>query len=81
MNLYKSKRLQIDCASHGAIGLISLDSKVYAKVLARRIQERSERPNKRSWEVQGDFRPRRGCMDQIFSLCIITDKFLAVLWT
>ena len=39
------------------------------------MQESSERL---LWEAQGGFRPGRGCMDQIFSLCMITEKFLAV---
>ena len=75
MPLYKGKGSQLDCASHRAISLISLGSKVYAKVLARRMQERSERL---LWEAQGGFRPGRGCMDQIFSLRMFTEKFLAV---
>ena len=37
--LYKGKGSQINCASHKAIILFSLGSKVYAKVLARRMQE------------------------------------------
>ena len=75
MPLYKGKGSQLDCASHRAISLISLGSKVNAKVLARRMQERSERL---LWEAQGGFKPGRGCMDQIFSLRMITEKFLAV---
>ena len=43
VHLYKGKGLQIDCASHRAISLISLGNKVYAKVLAIRMQEISER--------------------------------------
>ena len=39
------------------------------------MQERSERL---LWETQGGFRPGRGCIDQIFSLRMITEKFLAV---
>ena len=41
--LYKGKGSQIDCASHRAISLISLGSKVYAKVLARRMQEKRKK--------------------------------------
>ena len=48
---------------------------IYTKILARRMQARSERL---LWEAQGGFRPGRGCMDQIFSLCMIMEKFLAV---
>ena len=75
MPLFKGKGSQLDCASRRAISLISLGSKVYAKVLARRMQERSERL---LWEAQGGFRPGRGCIDQIVSLRMITEKFLAV---
>ena len=39
------------------------------------MQERSERL---LWEAQGGFRTGRECMDQIFSFCMITEKFLAV---
>ena len=39
--LYKAS--QIVCANHRAISLISLGSKVYAKILPRRIQEGPER--------------------------------------
>ena len=75
VTLDKGKGSQIDCASHKAISLISLGSKFYARILARRIQEKSERL---LWEAQGGFRPGKGCMDQIFSLRIITKKFFAV---
>ena len=51
-----------------------MGSKVYAKILAR-MQERSE---KLLWEAQGGFRPGRGCMNQIFSVRMIKEKFLAV---
>ena len=30
------------------------------------------------WEAQAGFRPGRGCMDQIFALCMITEKLLPV---
>ena len=72
-----------DCAIYRAISLITLGSKVYAKILARRKQKRSKRL---LWEDQGGFRPGKGCM--IFPLRMITDKILAVnqkvfvpLWT
>ena len=64
VTLDKGKGSQIDCASHKAISLISLGSKFYARILARRIQEKSERL---LWEAQGGFRPGKGCMD-VFSL-------------
>ena len=75
MPLYKDKGSQIDCASHRAISVISLGSKDYAKILARTMQERSERL---LWEVQRGFTSGRGCMDPIFFLRIMTEKFLAV---
>ena len=43
MPLYKGKGSQIDCTNHRAISFISLGGKVYAKILARRMQERSGR--------------------------------------
>ena len=72
---YKGKGSTYDCIYYRAISLVSLASKVYAKVLTRRIQGKSE---KYLWEAQGGFRPGRGCMDQVFSLRMVTEKFLAL---
>ncbi|CAK1580622.1 unnamed protein product, partial [Parnassius mnemosyne] len=72
--LYKGKGSHFDCGCYRAISLTSLASKVYSKVLTRRMQEKSERF---LWEAQCGFRPGRGCTDQMFSLRMITEKLLA----
>ena len=61
--LCKGKGSQIDCASHTTICLISLGSKIYDKILARRMQEKSERL---LWDVQGGFRPGKECIIRPF---------------
>lgn len=64
-------KTQIDYTRYTSISLISLDSKMYAIILGRRMQERSER---QLWKVEGGFTTERGDMDQIFSLCMRTQK-------
>ncbi|KAJ0183432.1 hypothetical protein K1T71_001408 [Dendrolimus kikuchii] len=73
--LYKGKGSRMECASYRAISLISTASKVYAKIIEKRMKVVSDGL---LWDAQGGFRNGRGCMDQVFSLRNIVEKQLAV---
>ncbi|KAJ0172339.1 hypothetical protein K1T71_012312 [Dendrolimus kikuchii] len=73
--LYKGKGSRMECASYRAISLISTASKVYAKIIEKRMRVVSDGL---LWDAQGGFRNGRGCMDQVFSLRNIVEKQLAM---
>ncbi|KAK3893161.1 hypothetical protein Pcinc_003002 [Petrolisthes cinctipes] len=71
--LYKGKGSKDECGSYRGISLLSVPGKVYGKVLTERLMEVTG--NKVS-EEQGGFRKGRGCVDQIFALKSIVEKYI-----
>jgi len=72
MPLYKGKGSRMECGNHRAISLLSSVGKLYDRI--ERVQMKTK---DKIWDVQGAFMSGRGCMDQIFSLRVLTEKFLA----
>ncbi|KAG7301870.1 hypothetical protein JYU34_013269 [Plutella xylostella] len=72
--LYKGKGSQQDCRNYRGISLLSIVGKLYAKVLIERVMKETE---ERIWDVQAGFRKGMGCTDQVFSMRMVAEKFLA----
>ena len=72
--LFKGKGDVCECCNYRGISLLSVVGKVYGRVLINRIRDRTEQVIS---EVQGGFRRGRGCMDQVFIVRQICEKYLA----
>lgn len=72
--LYKGRGSSQDCKNYRGISLLSVVGKLYAKILIERVVQKTEG---KMWDVQAGFRKGMGCVDQIFSLRNIAEKFLA----
>ena len=72
--LFKGKGDVFECCNYRGISLLSVVGKVYGRVLINRIRDRTERAIS---EVQGGFRRGRGCMDQVFVVRQICEKYMA----
>ena len=72
--LYKGKGSKDECGSYRGISLLSIPGKVYARILTVRMMEITE---SRVSEEQGGFRKGRGCVDQIFTVRMTAEKYLA----
>lgn len=72
--LYKGKGDVHECCNSRGISLLSVVGKVYGRVLINRIKDKTENA---ILEVQGGFRRGRGCMNQIFTVRQICEKYLA----
>ncbi len=71
--LHKGKWSQSYCNSYMRVGLPSVPRKVYGRVLNKRTMNITEGSIDTE---QGRFRRGRGCMDQIFALKKIVEKYL-----
>ena len=71
--LYKGKGDKHECNSYRGISLLSVVGKLYGIVLIRRVREGTERA---IGEEQCGFRRGRGCVDQIFAVRQVCEKFL-----
>ena len=71
---YKGKGDKYECDSYRGICLMSVVGKVYGRVLINRVRKGTETA---IGEEQGGFRKGRGCVDQIFVLRQMCEKFLA----
>ena len=58
------KGSKLACSNYRGISLLSIPSKVYAKILDSRLRSRTE---SMVMEVQGGFKSGRSCVDQIFT--------------
>ncbi|CAK1594622.1 unnamed protein product, partial [Parnassius mnemosyne] len=74
VSIYKGKGSQQDCKNYRGISLLSIVGKLYAKVLIERVMEETDG---KIWDVQAGFRKGMGCTDQVFSMRMIAEKFLA----
>ena len=72
--LYKGKGDRFACSSFRGISLLSVVGKLYGKVLIRRISDSTEGV---ICEEQCGFRRGRGCVDQIFAVRQVCEKYLA----
>jgi hypothetical protein len=73
--LYKGKGEKSACGSYRGISLLSIPGKIYGRVLIERVKERTECYLR---EEQGGFRQGRGCVDQIFTVKQLCEKYLEV---
>ena len=71
--LYKGKGERSECASYRGISLLSVVGKVYGRVLIKRIRVGTE---DRICDEQGGFRRGRGCVDQVFAVRQVCEKYL-----
>ena len=71
--LYRGKRDMYECSNFRGVSLLSVEGKVYGRVLINRIRDKTENVIA---EEQGDFRRGRGCTDQIFIVRQICEKYL-----
>ncbi|CAG5021593.1 unnamed protein product [Parnassius apollo] len=74
VSIYKGKGSQQDCKNYRGISLLSIVGKLYAKVLIERVMKETDG---KIWDVQAGFRKGMGCTDQVFSMRMIAEKFLA----
>uniref|UniRef100_A0A3P9JF00 ribonuclease H n=1 Tax=Oryzias latipes TaxID=8090 RepID=A0A3P9JF00_ORYLA len=72
--LYKGKGDKYECGSFRGISLLSVVGKVYGRVLINRVVEGTEGM---IGEEQCGFRRGRGCVDQVFVVRQVCEKFLA----
>ncbi len=71
--LYKGMGSWSDCNSYRGIKLFIVPEKVYGRVLSERMMKIAEGS---IGNEQGGFRIGRGCVDQIFALRMIVEKYL-----
>ena len=71
---YKGKGDKCECNSYRGICLMSVVGKVYGRILINRVRKGTEVA---LGEEQGGFRKGRGCVDQIFVVRQLCEKFLA----
>ncbi len=73
MPLYKGKKDKYESSSFRVISLLNVLGKVYGRVLIERIRLGTERM---VGEEQYGFRTGRGCMDQVFAVRQVREKYL-----
>ena len=71
--LYKGKGERDVCGNHRGICLLSVIGKIYGRILIDRVRYITE---ELVGEEQGGFRRGRGCVDQMFALRCIVEKYL-----
>ena len=72
--LYKGKGKRDEYKNHRGISLLSIPGKVYGRVVIEKVMKVTEH---KICEEQAGFRKGRGCVDQIFILRLVVEKFLA----
>ena len=72
--LYKGKGDKHECSNYRGISLLSVVGKVYGKILIKRIRAGTEEV---ICDVQGGFRRGMGCVDQVFAVRQICEKYMA----
>ena len=71
--LYKGKGCRDLCASYRGISLLSVPGKVYGRVVIERVKEITRG---KIGEEQGGFIEGRGCIDQIFTVKMMAEKYI-----
>ncbi len=74
VSLYKGKGDKYEYNNFRGIRLLSVVGKVYGKVLIMRVREGTEGMIR---DEQAGFRRGRGCVDQIFAVRQVCEKYLA----
>ena len=74
MPLYNGKGDKCECSNSRSISLLSVVGKLYGRVLIKRVRARTECAigDEKCW-----FRQGRGCMDQVFAIRQVCEKYLA----
>ena len=72
--IYKGKGDKYVCGNYRGISLLSMVGKIFGRVLINRIREGTEEVLR---EEQCGFRRGRGCVDQVFVVRQICEKYLA----
>ena len=72
--LYKGKGDKCECSNSGGISLLSVVGKLYGRVLIERVRVGIECA---IGEKQCGFRQGRGCIDQVFAVRHVCEKYLA----
>ena len=72
--LYKGKGDKCECSNSRGISLLSVVGKLYGRVLIKRDRGRTECA---IGEEQCGFRQGRGCMDLVFAIRQVCEKYLA----
>ncbi len=70
--LYKGKGNRDECKNYRGISLLSVPGKIYGRILNERVMKIT---NKSMGDEQGGFRKGRGCVDQIFTVKILVEKY------
>ncbi len=71
--LYKGKGNREECINYRGITLLSVPGKIYGRILKERMIKITD---KSVGDEQGGFRKGRGCIDQIFAVKILVEKYL-----
>ena len=71
--LYKGKGCRDVCMSYRGISLLSIPGKVYGRVVIERVKERTRNI---IGEEQGGFLEGRGCVDQIYTVKTMIEKYI-----
>ena len=72
--LYKVKGDKCECSNSRGISFLSLVGKLFGRVLIKRVRAGTECT---IGEEQRGFRPGRRCMDQVFAVRQVCEKYLA----
>ncbi len=70
--LYKGKGKREDCNNYRGISLLSVPEKIYGRILNERMMKITD---KSVGDEQGGFRKGRECVDKIFALEILVEKY------
>ena len=71
--IYKSNRDRGDCKNYRGISLLSIPGKVYGRILIEKVRSMTEGL---IGEEQCGFRSGRGCVDQVFVMKQMSEKFV-----
>ena len=70
--IYKGEDDRRECTNYRGISILSISGKIYGKLLITRVMEGTK---KQVTEEQGEFRSGKGCIDQIFVLKQLVEKY------
>ena len=62
------------CGNYRGISLLCVMGKVYGKIVIKRVRSGTVEA---VWEVQGGFMEGKGCVDQVFAVRQVCEKYLA----
>ncbi len=71
--LYKGKGKRKECNNYRSISLLNVPGKIYVRILDERMMKITD---KSVGDEQGGFWNGRGCVDQIFAVKILLEKYL-----